>query len=131
LPWHNPYRFQDKAWNPCDTESWIAAKTYQALMQGKEITGRSFKKMIKSVKAKDNLEHGKKNEIMKWSEEKTARTVDLFDLKKLGLTDEFINGKKEIDNIKAARQIGTYPKASAGYGRRYRQEAKIYRWYNP
>jgi len=99
LPWHNPYRFQDKAWNPCDTASWIAAKTYQALMQGKEITGRSFKKMIKAVKAKDNLEHGKKNEIIKWSEAETERTVDLFDLKGLGLTDEFINGKKEIDKI--------------------------------
>ncbi len=99
LPWHNPYRFQDKAWNPCDTASWVAAKTYQALMQGKEITGRSFKKMIKAVKAKGNLEYGKKNEIMKWHDNELDRTVDLFDLKGLGATDEFINGEKEIDEI--------------------------------
>lgn len=99
IPWHNPYRYQDRAWNPCDTKSWQAAKTYQLLMQGKEVTGRSFVKMIQAVKAKGNMEYGKKSEIIKWSDQDLERRIDLFELKEIGMTDEFIGGEKPIDEI--------------------------------
>lgn len=99
IPWHNPYRFQDKAWNPCDTKSWQAAKTYQLLMQGKEVTGRGFKRMIQAVKAKGNIEYGKKASILGWQDVELDRKIDLFDLNEIGMTEEFINGKKPISEI--------------------------------
>jgi len=99
ITWHNPYRYQDKAWNPCDTQSWMAAKAYQALIKGGEVSARNFKEMIRLVKAKGNIEHGKKSEILAWEDMQLERKIDIFDLKAIGMTNQFIDGEKPITEI--------------------------------
>ena len=95
--WHNPYRIEDKSWNPQMTKTWRAVQIYQRLSQGQMIGLKDLKIMTDNLKAQSNLVRGAKKEIMALEQEPDEkRTVDIFGLSSIGFTDEFIGGKQSV-----------------------------------
>lgn len=95
--YHNPYRPEDKAWNPSDTKEYKAIESYCAVSSGRFISESEARSMCEHIVAKDNIEQGKKHAITEG--EKSKKNVDLFDLAQWPFTDEFKTFTKNLDQI--------------------------------
>ncbi len=102
--WHNPYRPEDRVWNPTLTQSWIAARTYYDIMRGRDVKAADFKKLVSRLKP-GFAKRGMKKEIKAWS---GKERVDLFNLASLGFTDDFIDHTRLVgDVIKMTHRVGS------------------------
>ena len=89
--WHNPYRPEDRAWNPTKTKTWRAAEAYCKLKNAEPVTKNDFLNMVNQITAKNNLVYGAKTELKKHAHEKIPEKVTVFDLYDIGIfTDKFL-----------------------------------------
>lgn len=103
--WHNPYRIEDKSWNPTRTKVFKAIMTYYRVPH-KKISLKELKGMVGEMRSAGNLKRGVKTIV---GELKAPSTLDVFDLESLGFTDEFLTFKKplrEVFNIKPTSIMG-------------------------
>ena len=77
--WHNPYRPEDKNWNPTLTQSWIAARTYYDLMTGRSVSPSDFKMMVARLKP-GFAKHGLKTQVKDWNPGRDKDKIDMFNL---------------------------------------------------
>jgi len=93
--WHNPYRPDDRSWNPLRTKSYKAIMTYFRIPET-SISLKELKKFVKEIKADGNLKRGAKKEIDTWED---PPKFDVFDFPAIGFTDEFMTFKKPLTEI--------------------------------
>lgn len=97
--WHNPYKPDDYALNPCSTSAWRASKTYRDFFGGNIIKLNDFKNMADKIIAKDNLKRGSKKAIADLEMFDYPDGIDIFDMGNMGFTDEFMTGKKPLNEV--------------------------------
>jgi len=103
IPWHNPYRPEDRFMNPTSSTLWKIVRTYAMLKDGDIVNMMDVLKMIDGIKAEGNLIHGAKRRA-KWDTEEFnfnwMETVDYRNINRLGMfTEEFCTLKKPIDEV--------------------------------
>ena len=102
--WHNPYRPENADWNPTETKLWKAARTYIALKDGLEITFGELSRMVREMRARDNLTHGTQASFDDRLEEIQGKLygekIDIFTLSTLGIfKDEFMSFRKPVQEV--------------------------------
>jgi len=97
IGFHNPWRLNDRAWNPQATKLWKAAKTYVRIKMGEVVPQEEIKNMISEMISKDNLIRGTKKGLeTSIGEEK----LDIFGLISLGVfTNSFLSFKKPLPEL--------------------------------
>lgn len=95
--WHNPYRPEDKWWNPADTKEYVAIKSYLRFIRGDMMSIEDARQMIQQIKAKGNILPKQKEKIIKAKREE--KQVDIYDIGHWGFTEEFLTLKKPLDEI--------------------------------
>ena len=97
IPWHNPYRPEDTAWNPLNSKTWRAAQTYVTLKNGEDVSRGQFSEMIKLMKVKGNLLRGVKTAI---SDLTLPRRISAFELGSLRVFEEnFLFFEKPVTEV--------------------------------
>jgi len=105
IPFSNPWRPSEKRWNPCDTKSWKAAKTYYEITDfsnvnpdfDPEITWSDLKIMTEKCKAKTACP-GWKTRVLELPTKKD-RKIRKSELQNYGFTYEFINRLGPLDDF--------------------------------
>ena len=95
--WCNPYRPEERIFNPMLGSEFKAVKSYWMLSQGREITDDEARDMTDHVIAKDNIIRGKKTEIVE--KKRTKNLVSMFDILDWGFTDSFLKFEKPLTEI--------------------------------
>jgi DNA helicase-2/ATP-dependent DNA helicase PcrA len=91
VPFHNPYRRKDLAWNPTETAAWKAAACYYDLMAGKECSAEGLHAMADAAIAKEvfKVRGGKKAFV-----ESLTSSDDQFGLLSRGFKEDFVFPEK-------------------------------------
>jgi superfamily I DNA/RNA helicase len=101
IPWKNPYRVKNKAWNPADTKTWRAMKTYNQIRNGLEVTGEDLIRLIEKMMT-EYLIRGVKTHRKKLIEETCGfyGAVDIFYLNSSGLFQpDFFNFSEPVHKV--------------------------------
>ena len=95
LIWHNPYKPDNKVWNPTTCPAWRAYGVYQKLRNQQRITGMELQSLTSELTAKETMKHGLKTEISKWDEYQQMRLYSFLDLAQMGFATAFLRGNIE------------------------------------
>ena len=95
--WYNPYRPEDKWWNPTDTKEYVAIKSYLRFIRGDMMSIEDARQMIQQIRAKGNILPKQKEKIIKAKREE--KEVDIYDIAHWGFTEDFLTLKKPLDEI--------------------------------
>lgn len=94
--WHNPYRPDDKSWNPQLTQSWEVVSTWLSLLDGQYVDFKRLRKMVHRMYVDGNLDRGAKTKITRDMKDPQPM-VNLMDLKDLGFLPEVL--EKHVSDI--------------------------------
>uniref|UniRef100_A0A6M3K5I0 DNA 3'-5' helicase n=1 Tax=viral metagenome TaxID=1070528 RepID=A0A6M3K5I0_9ZZZZ len=111
LTWWNPYRLEDKSWNPQECGEYKAIMSYQKLIQNETISGEEFDNFVEHMISQGNLVRGAKKEIKAAEFEKRAAPMSRADIGFLPwFLPEFLlwkTGVKDVIRVKTkAGSIG-------------------------
>jgi len=98
--WHNPYRPDDKSWNPLKTKAFKSCLAYFNIKNSKTISLSDLKTMIAGLRTKTCLQHGAKKVLEGLA---GPETLDVFDLPALGFTPEFMSFELPLDELFKAK----------------------------
>ncbi|MBE9546146.1 MAG: ATP-dependent helicase, partial [Proteobacteria bacterium] len=91
----NPYRKEDKGWNPLELDGTQSIKIYLRMTKGEALTIYEIKQMLKNCIAKECLEHGAKKTISELPLT-DKRVYEFFGLLSMGFSDKFLDKQKPI-----------------------------------
>lgn len=95
IPYHNPYRLEDKTWNPLELDGAESVKIYLDMHKGKKLNSIEIKQMAKNCIVKSTMKRGTKKNINKLPVT-DQKQYELFELIPMGFNIDFLNKQDKI-----------------------------------
>lgn len=113
IPFYNPYRFDDKSLNPCNTKIWRALSAYSKIISGESITGFEAKNCFDEARAAAAFpRRGAKKDFLAQEFSRDTR-LDSFSLLSEDVSEKFLfpeSGFKIDDFFKITGDSGSLAK---------------------